>query len=48
MSTQNEIPESCWKCKYAVHCDSSYGEGSCRYRLAIEIADRKGADSDGS
>ena len=47
MTTQNVIPESCWKCKYSVNCYSSYGEGGCKYRLAIEKADRKGADSNG-
>ena len=41
MSDQNAIPESCWKCKYSVNCYASYGEGLCKYRLAIEKAERE-------
>lgn len=41
MSEEKKIPESCWRCQHAVNCYSSYGDGGCKYRLAIENAELK-------
>lgn len=46
---EKNIPENCWTCPYSVYCYASYGEGGCKYKLAIENAERqRGVDSDGS
>lgn len=41
MSERKVIPESCCECKYSSGCYAYYGEGTCRYKIAIEERDRK-------
>lgn len=53
MAEEKKIPNNCWECKRSSNCYSSYGEGTCKYKVAIEerewkdfLRNRKGADSD--
>lgn len=55
MSEQKVIPENCWECKHSSNCYSYYGEGTCKYKIAIEVRERnnfldkrKEGDSNGS
>lgn len=55
MSDQKVIPESCWVCPHSANCYSYYGEGTCKYKIAIAerernnfLVNRKEADSDES
>lgn len=47
MSEEKKIPASCWTCSKSTNCYSHYGEGACKYKIAIEERDRKEADSNG-
>ena len=40
MSEQKVIPESCWKCEHSYKCEAFYGEGTCKYKIAIEERER--------
>ena len=41
MSEQIAIPDNCWTCSYSYNCYSSFGEGTCKYKTAIEERERK-------
>lgn len=40
MADQKVIPESCWVCPHSANCYSYYGEGTCKYKAAIEERER--------
>ena len=48
MSEQKAIPDNCWMCEHSYNCYSSYGEGACKYRIAIEERERKEGESNAS
>lgn len=47
MAEQKVIPENCWVCDKSTDCYASYGEGTCKYKFAIEERERKGVEPNG-
>lgn len=47
MPERKEIPKSCWTCDKSTNCYAHYGEGACKYKIAIEERERKGGETNG-
>lgn len=47
MTKGKAIPKSCWTCDKSTNCYAHYGEGACKYKIAIEEQERKGGKTNG-
>lgn len=47
MAEEKAIPKSCWTCDKSTNCYAHYGEGACKYKIAIEERERKGGETNG-